>query len=78
MLLAEYDEALRSGKCMKSWSEAVYWKSNREWYVVNQEKDRFELTKMAPTRAIDSFKMYLEENNLPSDPLTINYQRTDC
>lgn len=50
---------------MKSWSEAMYWKTNRKWYRVNQEKNRFELTKDAPPRAIESFKLYLEENGLP-------------
>ena len=60
---------------MKSWSEAMYWKTDRSWYVVNHEKDCFELTKLAPPRAIDSFKLYLEENDLPTDPLPINYQR---
>ena len=47
---------------MKSYSEAMYWKTNRKWYVANYEKDCFELTEMAPPRAIDSFKLYLKEN----------------
>ena len=62
---------------MKSWSEAMYWKTNTEWYVANVEKDRYELTRMAPPRAIDSFRMYLRQNNLPDDPLPINYSRDD-
>ena len=60
---------------MRSYSEAMYWRTNEEWFVVNYEKERFELTKMAPPRAIDSFRLYLRENNLPEDPLPINYQR---
>ena len=62
---------------MKSWSEAMYWKTDRSWYVVNHELDRFELTKFAPPRAIDSFRLYLRENNLPEDPLPINYHRPE-
>ena len=60
---------------MKSWSEAMYWATNKDWYVVNHEADRFELTKDAPPRAFDSFRLYLREYNLPEDPLPINYQR---
>ena len=61
---------------MKSWNEAMYWISNKDWFVVNDELDRFELTRLAPPRAIDSFRLWLKENNLPDDPLPINYRRT--
>lgn len=37
---------------MKSYSEAMYWKSNKAWYKANLEKDRYELTECAPPRAI--------------------------
>ena len=62
---------------MKSWREAMYWKTDRSWYVVNYNLDRFELTKLAPPRAIDSFRLYLKENNLPEVPLPINYATED-
>ena len=62
---------------MKSWSEAMYWATNEEWFALNHELERFELTRMAPPRAIDSFRMYLRQNNLPDDPLPINYSRDD-
>ena len=62
---------------MKSWSEAMYWATYKDWYVINHETDRFELTKLAPPRAIDSFRLYLRENNLPEDPLPINYHREE-
>ena len=58
---------------MKPYSEAMYWRSNRTWYVVNHEKDRFELTKMAPPRAVESFRMWLRENELPDDIIPINF-----
>ncbi len=50
---------------MKSWSEAMYWMTNKKWYRVNEEKDCFELTKYAPPRAIESFRLWLKQNNLP-------------
>ena len=62
---------------MKSWSEAMYWATDKDWYVINHETDRFELTRLAPPRAIDSFRLYLRENNLPEDPLPINYHREE-
>ena len=58
---------------MKPYSEAMYWKTNREWYVVNHDKDRFELTRMAPPRAIESFRMYLRQNGHPDNIIPINF-----
>ncbi len=58
---------------MKSYSEAMYWRTNKAWYYVNPEKDRFELTKKATPRAIESFRMWLRENGLPDNPIPINY-----
>ena len=58
---------------MKSYSEAMYWKTDREWYISNHEKNRFELTKKATPRAVESFKMYLRQNNLPDSPVPVNY-----
>ena len=57
---------------MKSYSEAMYWRTNEKWFVINIEKDRFELTKAAPPRAIESFRMYLRQNDLPDNPIPIN------
>lgn len=47
---------------MKSYSEAMYWKTNKKWYKANYETNRFELTEFAPPRAIESFKLYLKQN----------------
>ena len=58
---------------MKSYSEAMYWKTNKDWYSSNYEKDRYELTKEATPRAIESFRLWLRENNLPDNPVPINY-----
>lgn len=58
---------------MKSYSEAMYWKTDREWYVVNHDKNRFELTRLATPRAIESFRMWLRENDLPDNPIPINF-----
>jgi len=43
--------------------EPLYWRSNKEWYRINEEKDCFELTDKAPERAKKSFKLYLELQN---------------
>ena len=47
---------------MKSYSEAMYWKTNKKWYKANYETNSYELIKLAPPRAIDSFRLYLKEN----------------
>lgn len=38
--------------------ETLYWKTNKEWYRVNKEKDCYELTDKAPKRAKESFALY--------------------
>ncbi|HIY54844.1 MAG TPA: hypothetical protein H9971_01560 [Candidatus Dorea merdavium] len=40
--------------------ESLYWRTNKEWYRINKEKDCFELTDKAPERARKSFEMYKE------------------
>ena len=29
--------------------EFMYWRTNKEWYTINREKDCFELTEQAPS-----------------------------
>lgn len=48
---------------MKSYSEAMYWKTKRKWYRVNHEKNCYELTEFAPPRAIQSFELYKLQNS---------------
>ena len=50
---------------MKVHDEAMYWLRNEEWFIVNEEKDCFELTDAAPQRAVDSFRLYLLRNDRP-------------
>ncbi len=45
---------------MNTNTELLYWRTNKEWYRVNEEKDCFELTEKASDRAKESFKMYKE------------------
>ena len=52
----------KAGDNMKSWDEAMYWATNQKWYRFNKEKDCIELTKLAPPRAIDSFRLWLKRN----------------
>ncbi len=40
--------------------EFMYWRTNKEWYTINREKDCFELTEQAPERARKSFELYKE------------------
>ena len=42
---------------MTSNKESLYWKSNKEWYVINEDGE-FELTELAPERAKKSFELY--------------------
>lgn len=47
---------------MSANQEPMYWRTNKDWYRVNREKDCFELTDKAPKRAIQSFEMYKKMN----------------
>lgn len=38
--------------------EAMYWKTNKQWYRINEEKDCYELTDAATERAKKSFELY--------------------
>ena len=40
--------------------EPLFWRSNKEWYQINREKDCFALTDNAPERARKSFERYKE------------------
>ena len=51
---------------MKSYSEAMYWRTNRKWYKVNYDTGKFELTTAAPPRAIKSFRLYRRQNLIVS------------
>ena len=44
--------------------DAVIWARNEEWYTINKEKKRFELTDKAPEEARRSFEKYKKINNL--------------
>lgn len=41
--------------------EPLYWRTNKEWYRINKDKDCYELTDKAPKRAQESFKLYLSK-----------------
>lgn len=47
---------------MRPYSEAMYWLTNDKWYKANHVTGRFELTKAAPPRAIESFRLYKKQN----------------
>lgn len=43
--------------------DAMLWKTNKEWYRINEEKDCYELTETAPEEAKESFEIYKKLNN---------------
>ena len=43
--------------------ESLFWKTNKEWYRINREKDCYELTEKAPKRARESFELYKSKNH---------------
>lgn len=45
---------------MTAKKEFMYWRTKKEWYRINLEKNCFELTDKATERARRSFKMYQE------------------
>ena len=47
-----------SKKRMSAYREYAYWKTNKDWYRINWEKDCYELTDKAPERAVKSFELY--------------------
>ena len=49
---------------MSANTEVMYWITNEEWYRINRELDRFELTEKATERAKKSFEMWKKMNNL--------------
>ena len=57
------------GDTMRANDEALYWMRNDSWSRVDEDRDILELTPEAPERAIASFRLYLESNNLPTEPL---------
>ena len=42
----------------------MYWMTNKKWYKINEELDRFELTEEAPEKAKRSFELFKKINNL--------------
>ncbi len=62
---------------MKAWDEAMYWKTNKNWYRADYEHERYELTPEAPPRAIESFKLYLIRNDHPIDEFIDNSVKND-
>lgn len=47
---------------MKPYVESLFWKTNPDWYRANYEKDCYELTPLAPPRAIRSFRLFLKNH----------------
>lgn len=41
--------------------EFMYWQTNSSWYRINVKKDCYELTELAPERAVKSFEQYCKK-----------------
>ena len=46
---------------------SMIWSRNRDWYYIDEERERFVLTPQAPQEARDSFEQYKRINNLKWD-----------
>ena len=44
--------------------DCMIWSRNREWYYIDEERDRFVLTEKAPEEARRSFEKYKRINYL--------------
>ena len=49
---------------MKVNKEILFWRTNKEWYHINEELDRFEINEDAPEEAKKSFYKWKKDNNL--------------
>ena len=44
--------------------DMVYWKKDKSWYYIDEERDRYVLTDKAPEEARRSFEKYKRVNKL--------------
>ena len=49
---------------MKPNGEATYWRTNKEWYKVNYDTGKYELSLLAPPRAVKSFRLYQRQSKI--------------
>ena len=54
-------------KMSRRYKDAVIWKENKEWYYIDEERDRYVLTDKAPEEARRSFELWKKINNLDWD-----------
>jgi len=50
--------------------ESVYWKTNKDWYRIDEDKGEYILTEKATERATKSFALYSQRRG--SDMITAN------
>jgi len=43
--------------------EPIYWRSNKDWYTYDAERDEFKMTDKAPERAVKSFELWNQSGN---------------
>ena len=66
------------GDIVRAKDEVIFWMRNDDWFRVDDERDCLELTPQALQRAVDSFRLYLESNHLPTEPLMLRGDQIGC
>lgn len=54
-------------KMSRQYKGCTDWMSNKEWYYIDEERDRYVLTNKAPEEARRSFELWKKINNLVWD-----------
>ncbi|MBQ8515629.1 MAG: hypothetical protein IJ496_09555 [Ruminococcus sp.] len=45
-------------------TETMLWRTNKEWYTLNEKTRKIELTDKAPKEAVESFKKWKENTQI--------------
>ena len=52
------------GKMSTRYKFMAFWRSDKSWYIIDDERDRYVLTDKAPQEAHESFKLFKKVNKL--------------
>lgn len=50
----------------------AFWRKDKSWYIIDDERDRYVLTDKAPKEAHESFDLYKKINKLDWEPEIAN------
>lgn len=54
-------------KMSQKYKGCTDWLDNKDWYTTKEDNGRIYLTRKAPSRIIESFKLFLKANHFPID-----------